>query len=401
MSVKPDPERLKADHDLERARGVLSRGLESPNFVLTSLNFPKRDETVVQYFMPDGSVFEGPKWQADLVMHKYRLQQGRDRVNKTINNIRSGLLGWFGYEIGGHIGSDIGANLGEFAFDPNHPVNSQAVVGLPQGLVRGAPSHASAKSAASQGGAKVTEKSVTDEERAIGQGSKGLAPKPSDSKSPKSVKPKQLPAPPPHELESEVDRSIRKDISRRDPRNYIVFSDKNFDNIYKTLIEERASRPELKNHPLLRNIDPSVLELSVTDLIVKRGGRLKLAYDAIYKEAETRRKRGDDKLYEEFVYYLESGRVGKKRPDNVVVGLDIVNVAMTDPTVKITFEKVIVHEFKSLFNGEATRALLNVDSSIVESYEHNPVLNIHRPARSIETIENLISNKNKNKTRIK
>jgi hypothetical protein len=70
-----------------------------------------------------------------------------------------------------------------------------------------------------------------------------------------------------------------------------------------------------------------------------------------------------------------------RRPDTVELRLDAGAVSLTDTTMKTNRAKVLIHEFKTRFYGEAMRDILGSEGPAVSSFEHNPALGVHRPAR--------------------
>ena len=122
------------------------------------------------------------------------------------------------------------------------------------------------------------------------------------------------------------------------------------------------------------------MEMGATDFM-KRHPDLWKRFDGLMKRALREQGFGKDALYEELTTFLSQGKMATRRPDAIVFDLESGIVSLTDPTIKLHLEKAIMHEFKTSFYGYAVQDILGEANIVVEAFEHNPRLGIHRPAR--------------------
>jgi len=196
--------------------------------------------------------------------------------------------------------------------------------------------------------------------------------------------------PTPAELEADVGRALKANVDGKNPLTDFAIQNRNLGKIADELAARQAALQAAGQGGLLPKVDPAILDLSAFDFIdrtpaLKRGPS---GYDALMREAVRRQQRGDPRLYDELLTFLSgSGVKGKgtrmrdRRPDTIEFRLGSQEVQVTDTTRIEDPINARVHEFKTKFYGEALRALMGGQGPAVQSYEHNPALDIHRQPR--------------------
>jgi hypothetical protein len=189
---------------------------------------------------------------------------------------------------------------------------------------------------------------------------------------------KELPSP--SELEKSVGKAVASNVKGLDPATNFNYQNRNLNTIAEDLAARQAQLQELGKGSLLPQVDTSIMDLSAADFM-KRHPSLQKGFDDLLQRAMREKNLGNDALYEEMSKFLSEGRMRTRRPDTIEVRLDQGQVSLTDPTIKTDRAKVIMHEFKTRFYGEAMRDILGSQGPTVSAFEHNPALGIHRPAR--------------------
>jgi hypothetical protein len=186
--------------------------------------------------------------------------------------------------------------------------------------------------------------------------------------------------PSPAELEKSVSGAVNANVRNLDPTTNFDFSNRSLSTIAKELEERQKQLQAAGKGGLLPQVNNSIMELGATEFI-SRHPDLQTRFEALMDQAIRERNRGSGALYEEVTKFLSEGRMGARRPDTIEFRLDNSEVSITDSTMKQIRAKAVVHEFKTRFYGAAIRDILGQNGPRVSSFEHNPALGIHRPAR--------------------
>lgn len=199
-------------------------------------------------------------------------------------------------------------------------------------------------------------------------------------KRPKPPRPRDATLPKPKELEKSVVTSIAQSIEGRDPLTVFQYGDRELKTVAEDLVARQKQLLAAGKGSLLPQVDLSIMEMGATDFM-KRHPDLWKRFDGLMKRALREQGFGKDALYEELTTFLSQGKMATRRPDAIVFDLESGIVSLTDPTIKLHLEKAIMHEFKTSFYGYAVQDILGEANIVVEAFEHNPRLGIHRPAR--------------------
>ena len=196
--------------------------------------------------------------------------------------------------------------------------------------------------------------------------------------------------PSPRDVEKGTIEAIDRDAPMLPTGLEVVSRGENFNTIADRLETLRKAAPNSPGLKPLDGMNREVLKDNAWQLMDRQAsaGRpeLKDGYTRLYNLAEKRAKRGDTTLKDALDDFMKSGRLGARKPDSVVLvdeGARL-NFVLTDPSVKEQPVAFMVHEFKNLFYREGMWALFGNNSSVkVESWEHNPRLDIHREAQGV------------------
>ena len=201
--------------------------------------------------------------------------------------------------------------------------------------------------------------------------------------------------PSPAEAEAEVNRSVARDNRGLDPESYVIFENRSLETIANELEARREMLEKAGKGKLVAKINRKILSLSAAEFMKQRqkDGRpaLQNTFNRLLKYAESEARQGRRRLLDEKIPdFLKSGPMATRRIDNIEIHFGIDKIGITDTTViRDDYEAAKLHEFKTLFYGEAIVALLGLDAAEtanVTAYEHNPALDIHRPARTTESL---------------